>query len=274
MDRQILRRITQIAILIVILVGFGTNIAYLRNFNLGYFSWICPFYYLQTIFVWGSAGIGPWLVLLGVVLGGTIVLTLVFGRVFCSWMCPFGTLLDIVGVLRSKKEKSKFPEFLSDRMIKYGILIGFIIAAIVLARPVFCDICPAGAFYRTVGPASFGGFSAFIFVPIIFMLAILGMALFYDTRAWCKYFCPLGAFLSIVDRFGFKRFRIHLPKDKCIECFKCENECPMDIKTVEDAIWEDRDDIMPGECIRCYACVDNCPMKDRHPMKLEKDTAL
>ena len=274
MDRQILRRITQIAIFVIILVGFGTNIAYLRNFNLGYFSWICPFYYLQTSFVWLSTGMGPWLVLLVAVLGGTILMTLIFGRVFCSWICPFGTVLDIAGVVKDKKEKSKFPEFLGDRTIKYGILLGFIVAAFVLARPVFCDICPAGAFYRTTGPAAAGGFSGFIFVPIVLMLAVLGMAVVYDTRAWCKYFCPLGAFLAIIDRIGIIRNRVNLPSEKCIECLKCEKECPMGIETVEDTIWEYKSAIEPGECIRCYACVDNCPMKERQPMKLEEDLAI
>lgn len=274
MDRQILRRTTQIAVFVIVLIGLGSNVAYLRNFDLGYFSWLCPFYYLQTTFVWASAGIGPWITLLVVVLGGVILTTFIFGRVFCSWICPFGTILDMAGVLKSKKEKTEFPEFLNDRMIKYGILIGFVVAAFVLARPVFCDVCPAGAFYRTTGPAADAGFSTFIFVPIVIMLAVLGMAVFYDTRAWCKYFCPLGAFLAIIDRIGISRNRVHLPSEKCIECFKCEKECPMGIKTVEDTIWGDKNDIQPGECIRCYACVDSCPMKDRNPMKLEEDPAI
>ncbi|MDY6965730.1 MAG: 4Fe-4S binding protein [Halobacteriota archaeon] len=272
MDRQILRRISQITVLLIILVGVGTNIAFVRNLSLGYFSWFCPFFYTQTVFIWGSAGMGPWLPLLVIVLGGVILLTLLFGRVFCSWICPFGTVLDGVGVLKDKKKKSKFPEFLADRTIKYGILFGFIIGAFVLQRPAFCDICPAGAFYRVAGPATSGGFTAWLFVPVALMLGMLGIAVFYDTRAPCKYFCPLGALFSIFDRFSLGKSRVVLPVKKCIECLKCEKECPMGIRTVEEAIWkEGSGTVEPGECIRCYACVDNCPMKDRQPMKLEDE---
>lgn len=270
MDRQITRRIVQVSILLLVLVGVGTNIAFVRNLSLGYFSWFCPFFYTQTLFIWGSAGVGPWIPLLVIVLGGSILLTIIFGRVFCSWICPFGTVLDGVGALKEQKKKSKFPEFLADRSIKYGMLFGFIIGAIVLQRPAFCDICPAGAFYRVTGPAASGGFSAWLFIPVMIMLGMLGISYLYDTRAPCKYFCPLGGLFSILDRFSLARSRVSLPGEKCIECYKCSNACPMGLKTVEESIWKD-ETVAPGECIRCYACVDTCPMKDRQPMKLEDE---
>lgn len=268
MDRQLVRRITQLAILLVILVGLGGSIMLVDRLSLGYFSWFCPFYYLQSIPVWLGAGIGPLLILLLAVFLGVTVLTLLLGRVFCSWICPFGTVLDVAGAARDEKKKHGFPEFLKDRTIKYGILIGFVVAAFVLQRPAFCDVCPAGALYRTVGPAYVGDFSPWLFVPVGILVAVLISSIIYDTRGWCKYLCPLGAYLAIVDRLGLKRSRVRMPIEKCMECFMCNTSCVMGIPVLDETKWKDENRVPPGECIRCYACIDNCPMKDRTPLKL------
>lgn len=263
MDRQLKRRLVQVIVFVFVLLGVGTGIAYIENFDMGYFSWICPFFYLQGGFIWASNFTGPWLILLGVVLGLTLVGGLLTGRLFCSWICPFGTILDAAGVVKDDKEKMEMPEFLTDRVFKYGILLGFLVSAIVLARPAFCDVCPAGAFYRSVGPVSSAGIPVWMMVPWAVSGVALIFAAFYDTRAWCKYLCPLGAFLSFFDKYTPDRFRAWLPHDKCIECFKCEKVCPMDIKTVKLTKWSDERYIKSGECIRCYACNDACPMKHR-----------
>ncbi len=302
--RQISRQIVWWAIFFIALIGIP--VAYLYFFMLGTICWYDPFYTFQSFFIhivnpalWGYFTLENSLLII-LTLGSLIVMTIILGRVFCSWICPFGALLTLVGWIRDLmgKEKHHMPEVIDDRNIKFGVLFGFIIMAMVLGRYVFCDLCPAGAFYRCVGPYAFD-FPWMLGFSVIIMLGIIALSYIYDTRAWCKYFCPLGALVAGIDHASY--MRVHLPADTCIECKQCEKICPMAIPILSQTRYKLINDpevkkvlvsigqpdllskqikfeklpeevqrilierkslygVKPGECIRCYQCVDTCPV--------------
>ncbi len=297
LSRQNTRSIIRWAIFFVVLIGLPVGI--FGFFTLGTLAWIDPFFYIQMLAILAGGGsIGAInlkiLLLITFTVGGLIIFTIIFGRAFCSWICPYGTMLTGLGKLRKKKKE--LPEVLQDTNIKYGILLGFFLAALILGRYVWCDICPIGGFYRSTGPVAYD-FVWLLAFPIIFFIAIALMAIYYDTRGFCKYLCPLGAFIALVDRISLKR--VQLPSDRCVECHKCDDICPMGIDLVNETRFEFLNDkevkkvledagiknlhrknfeelpkevqdklsaklkhykVPAGECIRCYQCVDICPI--------------
>lgn len=68
-------------------------------------------------------------------------------------------------------------------------------------------------------------------------------------RPFCKYLCPLGAFYALFNRFSF--YQMHLNREKCVDCKKCERACPMDVEVTKQ--------INSSECIRCGKCKNVCP---------------
>ena len=82
-------------------------------------------------------------------------------------------------------------------------------------------------------------------------MAIIG------TRSFCQIVCPIGAMVSISNKFAF--FRIHMDKNSCIKCNKCTKHCPMGIDVLARG-QADKTISCDGECIECLKCQDVCPV--------------
>jgi formate dehydrogenase major subunit len=297
LSRQTSRTLIRWAIFIITIIGLPLGI--FAFFGVGTADWIDPFFWIQTIGVILNGGAIPTLglqvtLMIALTVGGLIAFTLIFGRAFCSWICPYGTLLTGMGSV--KKEKRELPEVMVDRNIKYGVFIGFFLASLILGRYAWCDICPIGGIWRATGPFGYD-FPWLLAFPLVFFVAVGLMSVYYETRGFCKYLCPLGAFIAVLDRLSFNR--IQLPSDRCVECHHCDNVCPMDIDIVNETRVELLNDpkvkkaladnnikdlhrkdydklpkdlqklisgkiksykVPAGECIRCYQCVDVCPV--------------
>ena len=187
------------------------------------------------------------------ILGASFIFTIVFGRAFCGWICPFGAILEFTGKIPNKNRVNP-PALLEDRYLKYEILAVFLAASIIFGYPVFCQICPAGAFYRAIH--GFGvGF--LVYIALISLVTVIYLSYRYDGRVWCRNICPLGAILAILDHISALRVRIK--KELCIKCMSCHNICPMKIDIIDETLRKNRDTVPTGECIRCGICVDSCP---------------
>lgn len=224
-------------------------------------DWLCPFWHLQTIAGWNVNplyfGIAwrPYGINFIWVLAALFVSVLIFGRVFCGWICPFGFLLEMVGkvsVFFRKKRKEETRAFQKASLFlpkgKYLTLLMFLILAYFWKEALFCYICPAGGIFR----AMIGFFSP---LSLIVLTAVLLSVLLWGMKAWCRYLCPLGGALSF---FSFKQlFRIR-KEGKCLSCKECSKVCPVEINLEKEF---QGNELVTPDCLMCLRCLEVCSKK-------------
>ena len=188
--------------------------------------------------------------------GGILLLySLMFGRMICGWMCPFGLIQELFYKLKTPKvKKNKVTHVFS--YLKYLLLIALVVVIpLTIAIPGFCEyICPAGTFEGGLGllmnPENHAKLAdlgpLFTWKFTVMVLVILGSIFFF--RFFCRFLCPLGALYGFFCRVAM--LGVKLDKTKCTDCGMCITACKMDIKRVGD-----------HECIHCGACVSVCPTK-------------
>ena len=192
-----------------------------------------------------------------VILGSVGILT---GRAVCGWACPIGLLQRATGLV-PRFLKKRFPVFKKIgqhkierylRYIKYFILIGLVFLTSIFLGFVFTDICPVGMLTGTfpimvLRPGVYIPDTYFYIALVIFILFILLILLV--ERGWCRYFCPVGAFLAPFNKVSF--LHMEVDEKQCTDCNLCSDICPMGI----DVPNMNRD----PECILCGKCVEKCP---------------
>ena len=171
-----------------------------------------------------------------------LVLILVLGRGWCSWLCPFGLLQELMYKL--PLPKWRLPARLGWLRYVFLVILVFVIPYITL-EPWFCKLCPQGTLE--------GGIPQILLHPqlrpllgwlfalkIVILLAFLAwMAV--TRRPFCRWVCPLGAVWSPFN--SLSAVRLEVDRETCIECNRCQQVCPVDIR-----IYENADAV---ECVRC-----------------------
>jgi polyferredoxin len=214
----------------------------------------CPFGGLATLWRWATAGryvqkTHSSNLVLGL---GLLVGVLLAGGAFCGWICPLGALQDLLEGIRKRLRipAIKVPARL-DRWLTYGrylVLVGILYATISTTRLWFSDYDP----YRTI--FSLG----WIFEPNLaehwpaYLVAVVtvGVALLVP-RAWCRYACPLGGAISLLQRLSL--FRIRRDTSLCIDCGKCDRVCPTRLPVATSRS-------VTADCISCLECIETCPV--------------
>ena len=165
----------------------------------------------------------------------TVVTTLLWGRVFCGFLCPFGALQDFITRIVPRRFQRALPQRIHDRAIylKYGILLLIVgLAALPAQIAVYQYFEPFGTvFYRSTAPL---------------LLSIAGGFLVASAvvpRFYCRYACPLGAALGVASLLSIFRIR---RVEQCEPCKVCEIACPT------GAIRGPEIDFK--ECVRCNVC--------------------
>jgi len=207
----------------------------------------CP---LGVIGQSAAAGLVPLTVIGGIALAG-----LVAGRLLCGWACPFGFVQELL--YKVPYVRFSIPPW--TRFIKYGVFVGLVVAVPVFWSPespiYICRLCPVATLASSIPWAVMRGSADLVWLSvrlaILFAIIILAMG---HRRFFCKVICPLGACLSV-----FNRFAAIFPERKadCIDCGSCEKVCPMETQKGKEqfGVYDNRAE----ECISCLECHKKCP---------------
>lgn len=183
----------------------------------------------------------------------TASLVFVTGRSFCGWICPLGTIQGIVNKIKSFFVKKSGQIFYStDHSLRWGRIIVFVFFTIgawvggkLLIRPY--DPWVAWMHLSEIDHALKE------FPMAVAILAILIIASIFITRPFCRYLCPMGGFLGLLNKLSI--FKLQKNTHLCKSCQACSAVCPVGINVQTM-------DIAPkGECISCGECVDKCKGK-------------
>ncbi|MGL4607365.1 MAG: 4Fe-4S binding protein [Eubacteriaceae bacterium] len=223
---------------------------------------ICPFGGVETIYKFLTTGaliqkIHNSSVILMIL---SLLVALLFGAIFCGYICPFGTFQEWIGKLGKKLFPQKFNQLIPkkiDSILRYG---RYIVLAIILyytaiiGKLVFQDWDPYYALFNFfTGEVAI---TSFIILGIFIALSLI------IERPWCKYFCPYGAILGLFNIFRI--FQLKRNKATCIDCKRCDKVCPMNLDISTKTV------VRNHQCISCYQCTsdESCPKEATLEIKL------
>jgi len=228
---------------------------------------------LTLVNVFAIAGIGFLII---------IILNILFGRVYCSFICPLGILQDIFSYISKKLrrlKKYRYTYIKPFRWLRYSFLGVFVIGLISGVTVLISFLDPYSIFGRIasglIRPVVIEGnnllasvFQKFdiytfyvvdlkpqhwqvIIVSTFFLLLILLFSVF-KGRLYCNTICPVGTLLGFFSRFSI--FKIHINKNTCTSCKLCEKVCKAGcINIPEQNVEYDR-------CVNCFNCLTVCPV--------------
>ena len=194
------------------------------------------------------------------VFGILLLYSVMFGRMICGWLCPFGLIQELLYKIKTPKlKKSPVTRLLS--YLKYVILVVFVFLIPITYAfkdtplPAFCKyICPAGTIEggllllsNEVNASYFSMLGPIFTWKFLLMVSIVVGSVF-AFRLFCRFLCPLGALYGLFNKISF--FGVKVNMEKCTRCNLCVSHCKLDIHHVGDQ-----------ECISCGECIDVCPTK-------------
>lgn len=214
---------------------------------------LCPFGAIESAFTFisGAGFIEKTAASSLILLIGTVAMALVYRRSFCGQLCPLGFLQELFGGLGRKlfgRKRPTIPAVVDGiaRYLKYAVLAFFAVWSWQAAALVMRPYDPWVAWAHIT--------SAEVVAEMGVGLAILGISLvgsFVHERFFCKYLCPMGAFLAFFSKISF--LGIQRDADACIDCGRCDKACPMNIEVAT------AEKVTASECISCNECVNACP---------------
>ncbi len=216
-------------------------------------------------------------------------LTLIFGRFFCGWVCPMGTINHFLSWLFRRKRKRVEQVDHKLLKLKYVILTIVLVMALfgtniggwfdpfsILTRSTSVVVSPSANYVieetlkggaedsgviskglkpvydfskKNILPNKPKKFLQSVFIGFIFFLLL--SANYYKRRFFCNYICPLGALYGLFAKYSI--LNLNVDKETCKKCNVCASECTYNGSPYQDYI--------KSECMVCYNCEDSCPPK-------------
>jgi len=184
-----------------------------------------------------------------------IVVSLVFGKAFCSWLCPIGFLSELIADFGEKifKRKIKLPKWLDYplRSLKY-LMLGFLFYAVFIIMSEVALKAFLDSPYNLVSDIKMYYFFANISQFSITVISVLFLMSIVIRNFWCRYLCPYGALLGITALLSPSKIKRNT--DNCVDCGLCNKACPGFIKV------DKAKTVISDECTTCMNCVDACPV--------------
>ena len=233
-----------------------------------WFGWLAKIQFLPAVLALNVGVILLW-----------VVLTLVFGRVYCSVICPLGVFQDVVSWFsgRRKKKKYRFSYSPAVSWLRYGMLGVFIIAMIAGIGSVVALLAPYSSYGRIVSNLfapvyqwgnnvlayfaersdSYAFYETSVWLkslPTFIIAAVTFVALvvlaWRNGRTYCNTICPIGTVLGFFSRYSL--FRPEIDAEKCTNCSLCSRKCKAACINYKDHR------IDYSRCVTCMDCIDSC----------------
>ena len=235
-----------------------------------WFSWLAKIQFLPAVLALN----------VGVVVA-LVLLTLVFGRIYCSVICPLGVFQDILARLRRKKNKYSYSR--EVKWLRYPVLVIFVIALVAGIGSVFQLFAPYSSYGRIATMIfqplwmlgnnlfasiaerldSYAFYSVDVWIkslPVLIIalvtLVVLLVLSWKGGRTYCNTICPVGTILSFLSRYSF--LKIRFDEDKCKNCSLCSKNCKaacIDYKTHS---------VDYSRCVVCGNCISKCKFGALH----------
>ena len=206
----------------------------------GYLGWMAKLQFLPAV-----------LALNVVVIAALVLLTLVFGRVYCSVICPLGVFQDGISWLGTRKSKAPYKYKKELKWLRYGIWVAYVACLVAGIQVVVSLLAPYGAYGRIISSIKHPVAGPTIIIAAVTLIAVVALSL-KGGRTYCNSICPVGTTLSFFSRFAM--FRPVIDADKCKHCKACEHAC----KAQCIAISKDRQKIDYSRCVDCFNCLETC----------------
>ncbi len=230
----------------------------------GVAQWMESIQFLPAVMTFSLAVFVSWL-----------IITLVFGRIYCSTVCPVGTVMDIAACARQKISPRCYRYTFPTTRLKYLILIlvlaclmagYFTIPSIIdpytaynricrdLFNPVFSFVSGTSLpsplpWWNSVAAKAMTGWAG-ASVAAITLVLVCSLAA-SKGRLLCNTVCPVGTTLGFISRFSI--FQIEIDTDKCIQCRKCVDVCKSCCINLNDHV------VDGSRCVDCFNCINVCP---------------
>ena len=211
-----------------------------------------------------SGGLGIFMLVWGIALFiiGVPVFTYFFGkRWYCSWVCGCGGLAETLGDPFRQLSTKKVKAWKIERWLIHAVLVfAVVMTAAVLgtyftkhSQLLLIDSYTLRSWYGFAIGSIFAGVVGTGFYPLM------------GNRMWCRFGCPLAAYLGLVQKFK-SRFRITVNGGQCISCGNCSTYCEMGIDVRHYA--QRGQDVVRASCVGCGVCAAVCP---RGVLRLENN---
>ena len=214
----------------------------------------------------------------GVVLG-LLMLTLLFGRVYCSVICPLGVFQDVISWISGKRKKKQYRFSYSPAIswLRYGVLALFVVLMVAGVNSIAALVAPYSSYGRIASHLfapfyqwgnnllaylaermdSYAFYSVDVWMKSLstFLIALVtGVILFVlawkNGRTYCNTICPVGTVLGFVSRFAL--FRPVIDASKCTNCSLCSRKCKASCINFKEHT------IDYSRCVTCLDCLDTC----------------
>ncbi len=237
-----------------------------------WFGWLAKIQFLPAILAL-NVGIVAFL----------IILTLLFGRIYCSVICPLGVFQDIVSWLASKRKRNRFRYSAALSWLRYGMLVIFVALLLAGLASWAALIEPYSAYGRIASNLfapvyrwgnnlfaaiaehvdSYAFYSAEVWLKslptlliAIATLVIIAILAWRNGRTYCNTICPVGTVLGLLSRFSL--FRPVIDTDKCNGCQSCARNCKA------SCIDAKKHTIDYSRCVTCMDCIGKCTQHAIH----------
>ena len=209
-----------------------------------------------------------------------LLLTLVFGRVYCSVICPLGIMQDVISWIHGKTKKKnrfRFTYSPAKNWLRYTVLVLFILGMVLGAHAIAVLIAPYSAYGRIAGnllaplyqlgnnffawiaerAGSYAFYSTEVWIKststfaiAVVTFVVIAVLAWKNGRTWCNTICPVGTVLGFFSRFSI--FAPVIDTEKCRSCGLCGKQCKASCINMKEH------EIDYSRCVACMDCIDTC----------------